>query len=199
MKRRFQTTLACAALGLCWQALAFDLDELRAQLLGLPVTEGRFVQEKHLRALPQPLVSAGRFTLTPGQALIWQLETPLTQTLRITPDGVARLSADERWQAMPGSAGRESRLFLALLAGDTKGLAQDFNLRLDGDADHWNVTLTPNSSILQQIFTRIEIEGGRLIQRIAMYETQGDYTVLRMQALPPEGTTPGDGPIPDTD
>jgi len=175
-----------AALALCTLALptaawAFDLQQLRAQLTAAPVVRGKFVQEKHLRALPQPLVSRGDFVLATGQGMLWQLRSPLVQTLRITPQGIARQLPDGTWQAAPNGNNRETRLFLALLGGDTQGLAENFNLELDGSATDWRMHMTPNSLILRQIFTDIEIRGGALVQQIELRETQGDRTVLRME------------------
>ena len=44
-------------------ANAFDLQQLSAQLAKPDVIHGQFIQEKHLRALPQPLISKGSFVL----------------------------------------------------------------------------------------------------------------------------------------
>ena len=167
-------------------AQAFDLNQLRTQLTATAVVRGDFVQEKHLRALPQPLVSRGEFVLATGQGLLWMLRSPLAQTLRITPRGIARKLPDGSWQPSPNGNNRETRLFLALLSGDTQGLAENFDLRLEGAASDWRLHMTPNSVILRQIFTEIEIRGGALVQRIELRETQGDSTVLRM-----ENTTTG--------
>ena len=53
--------LVCLGLWLLSQsALAFDLDELSAQLAKPAVVRGPLIQEKHLRALPQPLTSRGQ-------------------------------------------------------------------------------------------------------------------------------------------
>ncbi|MNF11096.1 hypothetical protein D3C80_2122270 [compost metagenome] len=35
--------------------------------------------------------------------------------------------------------------------------------------------------LLKQVFNQITIDGGELVQRIELLETQGDSTVLRMQ------------------
>lgn len=35
--------------------------------------------------------------------------------------------------------------------------------------------------LLKQVFNQINIDGGELVQRIELLETQGDSTVLRMQ------------------
>ena len=167
---------------LCSSAQAFDLQQLSTQLARPQVIHGDFIQEKHLRALPKPLISTGTFVLAKDHGLLWQLKTPLQQDYRITAQGIARRNASE-WQMLPGkSAGAEqNRLFLAVLQGDSSGLQRDFELQLQGEASHWQLTLTPRSVLLKQIFTRINIDGGELVQRIELQETQGDSTLLKMQ------------------
>lgn len=171
-------------LSLATLAHAFDLQQLSEQLAKPSVIHGRFVQEKHLRSLPQPLTSKGDFVLAKDFGLLWLLSTPLKQDYRITSAGIARRAMDEdgRWQMLPGkSAGAEqNRLFLAVLQGDSSGLQRDFDLRLSGDAQAWQLTLVPRSLLLQQVFKQINIDGGALVQRIELLETQGDSTLLKM-------------------
>ena len=176
--------------GLCLMALlclsplaqAFDLQQLSDQLAKPVVVRGNFIQEKHLRALPTPLISKGRFVLAKEFGLLWLLDTPLKQDYRITPAGIARRDAANGWQLLPNkSAGAEqNRLFLAVLQGDSSGLQRDFELQLKGDAKAWQLTLTPRSLLLQQVFKQINIDGGELVQRIELLETQGDSTLLKM-------------------
>ena len=175
----------------CWLGLllvaclptaeAFDLDQLGAQLAKPAVVRGPFIQEKHLRALPQPLTSKGEFILGRELGLLWQLRSPLTQDYRIDASGIARRTA-QGWQPQPGQdvAAQQSRLFLAVLQGDHSGLARDFALQLSGSAEAWQLTLVPHSLLLKQIFSRIRIDGGALVQRIELVETQGDRTLMRM-------------------
>ncbi|HGY9623815.1 TPA: outer membrane lipoprotein carrier protein LolA [Pseudomonas putida] len=179
--RRLAGYLLMAALLLASrQAMAFSLDELQKQLGASTVVKGPFVQEKHLRALPQPLVSQGRFVLARDHGLLWLLQTPLRQDYRITADGIARRDASG-WQKLPSqSAGaQQNRLFFAVLQGDSSGL-RDFELSLTGNAEHWQLHLVPRSLLLKQVFTHIDIAGGRFVERIVLAETQGDSTVLRM-------------------
>ncbi|MBV4475573.1 outer membrane lipoprotein carrier protein LolA [Pseudomonas botevensis] len=162
-------------------ASAFDLQQLSEQLAKPDVIHGQFIQEKHLRALPQPLLSKGSFVLAKNHGLLWLLKTPLQQDYRITAKGIARRDANG-WQWLPNkSAGAEqNRLFLAVLQGDSSGLQRDFELALSGDAQQWKLTLTPRSVLLKQVFNRINIDGGALVKTIELQETQGDSTVLRM-------------------
>jgi hypothetical protein len=164
-------------------ALAFGLDDLQQQLSQPAVVKGPFIQEKHLRALPQPLLSKGRFVLARDHGLLWLLQTPLHQDYRIDAQGIARRDPGG-WQTLPSrSAGAEqNRLFFAVLQGDSSGLQRDFELALTGDAEHWQLRLTPRSLLLKQVFNRIDIAGGRFVERIELNETQGDSTVLRMPA-----------------
>ncbi|MCE0462969.1 MULTISPECIES: LolA family protein [Pseudomonas] len=168
--------------GLAPLAQAFDLQQLSDQLARPEVIHGQFIQEKHLRALPQPLTSKGRFVLAKQHGLLWLLQTPLQQDYRITAQGIARREGNT-WQMLPNkSAGAEqNRLFLAVLQGDSSGLQRDFELSLSGTPQQWKLTLTPRSVLLKQVFNQINIDGGELVQRIELLETQGDSTVLRMQ------------------
>ena len=173
---------ALVLLGLSSLAHAFDLQQLSDQLARPEVIHGNFIQEKHLRALPQPLTSKGTFVLAKSNGLLWLLKTPLQQDYRITPQGIARRDASG-WQMLPGkSAGAEqNRLFLAVLQGDSSGLQRDFELSLSGDAQNWKLTLLPRSLLLKQVFKQINITGGELVSTIELLETQGDSTLLRMQ------------------
>ncbi|QLF95083.1 outer membrane lipoprotein carrier protein LolA [Pseudomonas sp. ABC1] len=163
------------------QVQAFELDELAAQLSEHAVVRGPFIQEKHLRALPQPLSSQGDFVLSAERGLLWQLRSPMRQDYRIDTQGIARHTPDG-WQMQPGQdvAAQQSRLFLAVLKGDHSGLAHDFELQLSGTQDAWQLLLTPRSVLLRQIFDSIRISGGALVERIELNETQGDRSVLRM-------------------
>ncbi|PTT24283.1 outer membrane lipoprotein carrier protein LolA [Pseudomonas sp. HMWF021] len=173
---------ALALLAVSGLANAFDLQQLSEQLAKPDVIHGQFIQEKHLRALPQPLLSKGSFVLAKNHGLLWLLKTPLQQDYRITANGIARRDGNT-WQLLPNkSAGAEqNRLFLAVLQGDSSGLQRDFELALSGDAQQWKLTLTPRSVLLKQVFNRINIDGGELVQTIELLETQGDSTVLRMK------------------
>lgn len=177
-----QIALAIMLAALSWQARAFGLDDLQAQLQSAKVVRGDFIQEKFLRSLSQPLTSRGAFTLVTGQGLLWRAQSPIALDMRITAQGIARREPDGTWRNLPthNSGGRESKLFLAVLAGDTRGLQDNFNITIAGDGQAWKLVLTPRSALLKQIFDRIHISGGPLVDTIDLIETQGDRSVLRM-------------------
>ncbi|WP_262139671.1 outer membrane lipoprotein carrier protein LolA [Pseudomonas sp. Marseille-Q5117] len=183
----FRSLGALTLLAVSSWANAFDLQQLSEQLAKPDVIHGQFIQEKHLRALPQPLISKGSFVLAKNHGLLWLLKTPLQQDYRITANGIARRDTNG-WQLLPNkSAGAEqNRLFLAVLQGDSSGLQRDFELALSGTAQQWQLTLTPRSMLLKQVFKQINIDGGALVQTIELLETQGDSTLLRMHDSTPE-------------
>lgn len=180
MSRLLRALLAGLAL-LPALACAFDLATLQQQLGASMVVRGQFVQEKHLRALAQPLTSTGHFVLAREQGLLWLLEQPLAQDYRIGAAGIARRTP-LGWQAQRQQAhgSQQQRLFLAVLQGDSDALQRDFALELQGQADAWQLRLIPRSSLLQQIFSHIEIRGGALVEEIVLHESQGDHTRLRL-------------------
>ncbi|MBL0952483.1 MAG: outer membrane lipoprotein carrier protein LolA [Pseudomonas sp.] len=182
MKRFLGAALGLFLTAAAQLALAFDLDQLSEQLGKPKVVRGSFIQEKHLRALPQPLTSRGTFVLAKDYGLLWLLERPLQQDYRIDDQGIARRT-EQGWQfiAQQSATAQQNRLFLAVLKGDSSGLRQDFDLSLSGSADNWQLDLTPRSVLLKQVFKAIVISGGALVQRIELQETQGDSTVLRLQ------------------
>ncbi|MDP3847121.1 MAG: outer membrane lipoprotein carrier protein LolA [Pseudomonas sp.] len=177
--------LASFALLCAGQTQAFDLDQLSAQLAKAELVRGPFIQQKHLRALAQPLTSKGQFVLSRELGLLWFLHSPLQQDYRIDANGIAR-RGPQGWQP-PGQdvAAQQSRLFLAVLKGDHSGLARDFDLHLQGTSKAWQLQLQPRSLLLKQIFSDIQIQGGALVERIELREVQGDSTLLLMPATQP--------------
>lgn len=181
MSLRVRVLLLSFVLLCAGRAQAFDLAQLSAQLAAPALVRGPFVQEKHLLGLPQPLTSKGQFVLSGEFGLLWFLRSPLLQDYRINASGIARRTP-QGWLQQPGQdvAAQQSRLFLAVLKGDHRGLAADFDLHLQGDAAAWQLQLLPRSLLLKQIFSRIQIHGGALVEGIELHETQGDRTVLRL-------------------
>ena len=182
MKALLGGALLLLLAGISQLAQAFDLDQLSAQLSEPQVVRGDFVQEKHLRALPQPLSSRGQFVLSRDYGLLWLLQKPLQQDYRIDAKGIARRTA-QGWQAVAqqSATAQQNRLFLAVLKGDSSGLREDFELTLSGSAEAWSLRLIPRSLLLKQVFTQITINGGTLVQRIELQEVQGDSTVLKLE------------------
>lgn len=167
------------------QAQTFALADLNRQLQQTQTVAGNFVQERHLASLAQPMRTEGRFVLQPKQALLWQLHKPFRQQLRIRSDGVWQWQ-NGRWQLQSGGAqARQMRLFLDLLDGNTSRLQQQFDLHLSGQPAQWQLTLTPKTALMKQIFRDIHIQGDQAVRSVTLSEAQGDKTVMRFQNVRP--------------
>lgn len=170
---------------------AFSEQELIVQLQQSHNVQGDFIQQRFLKALPQPIETQGKFALVAQKGLLWQMQRPFETQLRITPKGIEQWNGTQ-WVANGNMAqSQQIRLFLGLLSGDLSGLKSHFDLALSGNAKQWTLQLTPNSLLMKQIFTSIMIEGGKVVTAMQLNETQGDRTQIQFQhlqinqALPP--------------
>lgn len=180
---------------LCGSAQAFTLQDLQQQLSAHQTVQGDVQQRRFLRSLEQPLISDGTFVMQAQKGLLWETRSPIPSLIRITPDGMTQKDSAGNWQPLQQQgAGSQSqiRLFMDLLVGNTRALAGQFGLSLQGDAQHWTLTLDPTSSILKQIFQRIVIRGGQTVKQVTLSETQGDRTEILFSNLRLDQPLPAD-------
>jgi len=179
----------------CGAAQAFTLEDLQQQLSAHQTVQGDVQQRRFLRSLEQPLISEGTFVMQAQKGLLWETRSPIASVIRITPDGMTQKDSAGNWQPLQQQgAGSQSqiRLFMDLLAGNTRALSGQFGLSLQGDAAHWTLTLDPTSSILKQIFQRIVITGGQTVNQVTLSETQGDRTEILFSNLRLDQPLPAD-------
>ena len=158
---------------------AFDTAEL-AQMLQQPQNvQGAFAQQRYLKSLNQPMSTSGRFVLLPKKGLLWQMQKPFDNRLRVRADGIMQWNG-KAWVSAGSRSGQaqQIRLFLDLLGGNTAGLEKQFDLQLSGNAQKWTLRLNPKTALMKQIFTRIDISGDAVVRKIELSETQGERTVM---------------------
>lgn len=155
------------------------------QLEQAPVMRAEFTQEKTMAAFKRPLQTRGRMIFARGQGVIWQIEAPLTLTyvfgddriVEIGEDGVAQIRTAHD---IPGLA-QVGSLFRALLSAQTKALAENFTVTLEGTLDAWHLTLVPRPGPLAQAMRGIRMSGGRHVEHIRIEEANGDSTTLNFR------------------
>lgn len=175
--------LMCLACLLSTVAMAFDLNELQKQLQAPNNIKGSFTQQRFLKNLSKPIHSQGQFVLIPNSGMLWQMQKPFVDSMRVNKKGVQVLNAQKKWVSLPASGGTQKnqvKLFLDLLGGQTSGLQQQFQLNLSGSAQQWQLQLLPKTALMKQIFTKIDIAGGNVVQKINLYEKQGDRTEISL-------------------
>lgn len=159
---------------------AFSLEALTTQLQQPKNIQGEFTQERHLKSANIPMRTQGTFAIQPHKGLYWQINQPLSLRLLMNRHGIAQWNPqNQRWQYSPqGMQTTQIKLFMAVLSGDIATLSQYFTIALSGQAEKWQITLTPKTLIMKQIFQNIVIDGGQYVQNITLSEAQGDKTVI---------------------
>ena len=183
MKKLIFATALTLASPLLW---AFSTAEL-AQTLQKPANvQGAFTQQRYLKSLSKPMTTNGQFVLIPKRGLLWHMQKPFENRLRVRADGIMQWNGKSWVAANPSKMNGQSqqiRLFLDLLGGNTQGLEKQFDLQLSGSQQKWTLRLNPKTALMKQIFNHIEISGDSVVRRIELNEKQGDRTVMQFNQV----------------
>ncbi|PUA27671.1 MAG: hypothetical protein B0W54_14070 [Cellvibrio sp. 79] len=184
MMMRFLLLLTSCLLALpAWAGddLLAALGERSRQIQSL---HGQFEQQKTIAVLPTPLDSNGRFTVEQGQFVVWELLQPVQQTIRLSPAGITLETdgkAEQIGASMPkNGAETVTRIFMAVISGQWQTLRDHFAIEATGDTGKWQLTLTPRSPALASYIRQITIRGGEFTEYLAIAETNGDNTSIRL-------------------
>lgn len=149
-----------------------------------PYTEVRFAS-----MLDRPLILHGELEyLGPGK-LGKRVDTPYQEATTIDGSDVAikRGSGDVRHYSLNQAPEMEGFLrgFSALLGGDAKTLAADFELKTGGDAKAvWTLNLIPRDARLRRRIMAIDVYGSGTTPRcFATSEADGDTNILLVDDL----------------
>ena len=164
-------------------SFAFSEADLVKQLQQPQSVQGNFIQHLYLKALNKPIEMQGQFALLAQKGLLWQLEKPFTNQLRVTPNGIQQWNGSQWVNSSNVGQNEQIGLFLGLLSGNIDGLKSQFDFALSGNANQWQLTLTPNSLLMQQIFTTIEISGDQTVKKLTLNEKQGDRTQIEFKQI----------------
>ena len=183
MKKLIFAAALTLASPLLW---AFSTAEL-AQTLQKPANvQGAFTQQRYLKSLTKPMTTNGQFVLIPKRGLLWHMQKPFENRLRVRADGIMQWNGKSWTAANPSKMNGQSqqiRLFLDLLGGNTQGLEKQFDLQLSGSQQKWTLRLNPKTALMKQIFNHIEISGDNVVRRIELNEKQGDRTVMQFNQV----------------
>ncbi|RIY36826.1 LolA family protein [Psittacicella gerlachiana] len=180
MKKYFISIFLLCFASFSW---AFSQSQLINQLQQPESLQGNFKQERYLQSIPLPITSTGEFTLVKAKGLLWQMQTPFAVNLRLNQQGISQWNGQAWINSNQLVQAAQIKLFLGLLSGDLSGIESQFQLQLQGTAQNWQLELIPQSLLMKQIFTSIFIQGGNLIQKITLNETQGDRTVITFSQI----------------
>jgi outer membrane lipoprotein-sorting protein len=168
-----------------------DFDVLLDAFAHMPGLEARFVEDKHLALLAEPLESSGvLFFARPGM-LLRRVEAPRKSEVVITPTELRMKDADGE-QSIDLRSRQDIRPFVEsltwLFAGNRKALTEVYAISFEParDANAWRVTLTPKGGPIAHLIRYIRMLGsGLAVSQIEVRETSGDETVTRIASANP--------------
>lgn len=177
-------------LGLALLALVFDanaeisFDKL-AKMTATPERhQGNFVQEKYLQAVDASLQSSGVFDFERGKSIRWEILEPIHSELVMTPEGISSNSNGEKLLQLEASANPTvaalGELFFAILTSDWSILENRVDLSGSIEGSNWHAILLPKGDSTRLVFSRLELFGSRLLQKIVLHESSGDRTTIRL-------------------
>jgi outer membrane lipoprotein-sorting protein len=140
----------------------------------------QFVQTQTLQALQKPLVSSGTLLFVRDQGAIWRIEQPTRMTYVMTDAGVTTLDANDKPMARgarnAAGVAQVSRMMRAMLAGDLSALYSQFSVNAQGNADRWQLKLTPAQPQLAQALRGLDLAGDTYVRSIRIRSANGDET-----------------------
>ena len=157
-------------------SFAFSQQDLVDLLQKQQNIQGHFTQQRFLKSLSHPITTQGKFTLLAKKGLLWRMEKPFAVDLRVKQTGIMQWDGNNWIANNQLGQSQHINLFLSLLGGDISALKEQFNLKLSGSQESWNLLLTPDSILMKQIFERIVIIGDKTVKEINLIEKQGDTT-----------------------
>lgn len=174
---------------------ARSLADVRAQLADAQVTEGRFVQTRHLTELPEPLRSSGEFLFARGLGVHWQTRQPFAADFVLTPTAMA-LAGETRPVTRIELADQPglrlvSELFLAMFALDLDALEAHFVVGVEPGRKGWALALEPRDTAMAAIARRVRVRGTRFVEEVELLDARGDRTRIVLEVTSASREQPG--------
>lgn len=171
-----------------------DLLAIKKQLVPFATLKGGFEQNKKIRVIKKPLKSAGDFTLLKGKGVLWRTTSPMASTVRVSRDDIAQIK-DGKALVMVSmkdqpALGLIGKVLFALFSADIDELKRHFEFTAataPNGAGHWNASLRPRDAMVRKVVSRIELEGGRVVDALTLYEVNGDYSVIHFKDVAENG------------
>jgi hypothetical protein len=138
------------------------------------------------------LASAGEFILANKLGIWWHTETPFDSEFILSGGGMVQRSAGVEAANVSGDQQPELRLassiFFALFTLDIEALSHTFDLYGVSDHNRWQLGLRPKSAAMATLFKDALISGGANVERVLLYESNGDTTEINLRDLRSEQT-----------
>ncbi|MGO8917016.1 MAG: LolA-related protein, partial [Stellaceae bacterium] len=143
----------------------WGLERLMLTLRQVRAASGQFVERKTLHMLSEPLVASGTLIYVAPDQVQKITVLPRRERLAISGDRLTiEGGPDDRARSLSLRDYPEIGAFVegirATLAGDQATLDRFYTMRLEGNADDWQLLLQPKAAKLKDIVSWIRISGG---------------------------------------
>lgn len=147
----------------------------------------RFVQERHLALLNEPLRSEGWLCFQKPGRIRWETTQPYQSILISDGSGVAQFEwTDEKWKKLDMGLAAAMQNVIAQIAGIMEGRyaseSRDYSVALTNSSDGVVVQLTPRNETMRKVMQAIEVHLApdlKATRRVVLRETGGDFTDIR--------------------
>jgi len=190
--RKHISLLAGVALALLAPSAPADPDWTLARLLaGFAKTHeahASFIERKRVAVLDRPLVSTGELTFVAPDRLEKRTLRPRRELLKVEGNHLS-IERGDRTLEIDLRSYPEVAAFVesirGTLAGDRGALERFYQLRLEGEAASWALTLTPRAPGMAALVEQVRIAGkGAEISVVEIQQANGDSTLMSVQRLP---------------
>ena len=162
-----------------------DVGKILARIARRGAHETRFVEQRYLRFLDEPVESSGRLSYQPPDRLERITDKPKAEamvldgeTLSMTRDGRTRSLSVSQLPAVGALVGS----IRDLLAGDRAAIEKRYRVIAQGSDANWQLVLLPSDTELAALVTRIIVAGQaeRMIT-IEIQQADGDRSLMTLQ------------------
>ncbi|MDR0525291.1 MAG: outer membrane lipoprotein carrier protein LolA [Spirochaetaceae bacterium] len=149
-----------------------------ADLSGKPIIKGNFEQTKTIGRLNRSLTSKGAFIIAGDQGMVWETLSPFPSTLVMGKNYMIQMNASGAKTKIDAAGNatfiRTAEALAAVFAGNSRKLAEAFEIYFTESGGTWTLGLIPSDSSMRVIASRIAMTGDSVIRTVALYEQNGD-------------------------
>ena len=179
--------LLLAAPRLRAQPAAFDLAALAALLATRKTAEARFVEERFVAGLDQPLRSSGTLSFAAAGRFVRTTLEPRPELMSVEGNDVVMQRGGRTRRMSLDAVPEATALVEALrgtLTGDMAALRRHYQPSVEGSAARWRLLLKPNSQRLGTQVQQLELAGsGADLRHVEVLLTGGDRSVMSIEPI----------------
>jgi outer membrane lipoprotein-sorting protein len=168
-------------------AAEWGMDQLMQSLATTKSSRATFVEKKYIAMLDRPLESSGELLYVAPDRLEKRTIKPKPESMLIDGE-ILVIERAGRKRTLQIQDYPELASFIdsvrGTLAGDRKALELSYKLKLEGDVEHWTLTLIPTNKKMAATIQQILIAGSRgNIATIDVIQSDQDHSLMTIERV----------------